>query len=410
MARGLAFQLVEAMGVLPREGQVARDVKELDQHARGLLRKHGVRFGQFTVFMPLLLKPAPTRLRLVLWGLWQGLDEFPESPPPGLVTIPAPAGAPEGYVAMSGYRVAGTRAIRIDMLERLADQIRGQDTRGGFEATADMLSITGMTLEQFADLMQGLGYRAERGEREKQRPAAGPAPAPSDGAADAPPEAPATPADGGAEVQAAPVVEAVASDPPGPGTPEDPPPPPEQPETPSEPEAPQPADPTPPPGTEVPDPGPVEIPSTPETGPETGPTMARDRSGGDTGAEVGGDTDAAAQQSPETAEARETEVFYTFTWAPRRASGGPRRGRDGEGGAPRGKQGQGDGQSRGKPGGPRAGGKGKRDRDKREGDKRGPKDGKEGAKVYQARPPKREKPIDPDNPFAAALMGLKDKS
>jgi ATP-dependent RNA helicase SUPV3L1/SUV3 len=27
-----------------------------------------------------------------------------------------------------------------------------------------MLSITGMTLEQFADLMQGLGYRAARGE------------------------------------------------------------------------------------------------------------------------------------------------------------------------------------------------------------------------------------------------------
>ena len=56
------------------------------------------------------------------------------------------------------------------MLERLADMIRAQDTRAGFEATPDMLSITGMTLEQFADLLQGLGYQAERGEREKQRP------------------------------------------------------------------------------------------------------------------------------------------------------------------------------------------------------------------------------------------------
>jgi ATP-dependent RNA helicase SUPV3L1/SUV3 len=48
---------------------VAEDVKALDQDSRAVLRKHGVRFGQFTIFLPLLLKPAPTRLRLVLWSL-----------------------------------------------------------------------------------------------------------------------------------------------------------------------------------------------------------------------------------------------------------------------------------------------------------------------------------------------------
>ena len=68
---------------------------------------------------------------------------------------------------MSGYRNAGDRAIRIDMLERLADLLRAEDSRNGFEANADMLSITGMTLEQFANLMEGLGYSAEKAEREK---------------------------------------------------------------------------------------------------------------------------------------------------------------------------------------------------------------------------------------------------
>ncbi|MEL7258899.1 MAG: helicase-related protein, partial [Pseudomonadota bacterium] len=76
LARGFGFQLVEAFGIIPR-GEVADEVKSLDQDARGQLRKHGVRFGQFTIFMPLLLKPAPTRLRLVLWSLAQGLEEFP---------------------------------------------------------------------------------------------------------------------------------------------------------------------------------------------------------------------------------------------------------------------------------------------------------------------------------------------
>ncbi|CAN0600950.1 unnamed protein product, partial [Ectocarpus sp. 12 AP-2014] len=169
-ARGFGFRMVEAMGVIDRRDVLA-EVKELDQDARGLLRKHGIRFGQFTIFMPLLLKPAPTRLRLVLWSLAKGFDEFPESPPPGLVTIPAVSGVAQSNYLMSGYKSAGDRAIRIDMLERLADMLRSQDTRNGFEATPDMLSITGMTLEQFANLMEGLGYKAERGEREKVREA-----------------------------------------------------------------------------------------------------------------------------------------------------------------------------------------------------------------------------------------------
>ncbi len=165
-AKGFAFRMAEGFGVIPR-GEVADEVKALDQDARGTLRKHGVRFGQFTIFMPLLLKPAPTRLRLVLWSLAKNLSEFPESPPPGLVTVPAANDVPPGYYAMAGYRAAGERAIRIDMLERLADMLRDKDSRGGFEANADMLSITGMTLDQFADLMGGLGYKAEKGEREK---------------------------------------------------------------------------------------------------------------------------------------------------------------------------------------------------------------------------------------------------
>ena len=168
LAKGFGFQLYESLGILRRQN-VLKEVKSLDQDARSLLRKHGVRFGQFTVFMPLLLKPAPTRLRLILWALSQNLAEFPEAPPPGLVTVPANKEAPENYDDMAGYRNAGERAIRIDMLERLADLLRVEDSRGGFEANADMLSITGMTLEQFANLMEGLGYSSEKAERQKSK-------------------------------------------------------------------------------------------------------------------------------------------------------------------------------------------------------------------------------------------------
>ena len=55
---------------------------------------------------------------------------------------------------------------------------------------------------------------------------------------------------------------------------------------------------------------------------------------------------------------------------------------------------QGQGKPRGKP----AKGKGR----KPSGDKSGK------SQNFSARPPRKEKQIDPDNPFAAALMGLKD--
>jgi ATP-dependent RNA helicase SUPV3L1/SUV3 len=79
LAKGFAFSLVEALGVIARE-DVATEVKELNQEARSVLRKHGIRFGQFTVFMPVLLKPAPTRLRLGAVVALERLAGIPRKP------------------------------------------------------------------------------------------------------------------------------------------------------------------------------------------------------------------------------------------------------------------------------------------------------------------------------------------
>lgn len=377
LARGFAFRMVEGLGILPR-AEVADEVKQLDQDARGALRKHGIRFGQFTIFMPLLLKPAPTRLRLVLWSLAKGHQEFPEAPPPGLVTVPTDTSAPEGYAAMAGYRVAGDRSIRIDMLERLADMLRSEDTRGGFEAKADMLSITGMTLDQFADLMQGLGYKAEKGERAKTRPvtttpdgqqATADGEVPHDtGAASAEPPAPAEhapheagPGDDSAisAPPAEPAIEGVSPD----GTPEK-----------------------------------LESDET-TAGQSTEEVLA------DAGipAPVEGGTDPAPSADP--VEPAETESFYTFTWGGNRPNrqgdrgrGRPQGQRDGkraDGSRDGQRDGQRDGKPRGdKPRGEKPRGKGKPRRD-------------DGPKTFESRPPRKEKAIDPDNPFAQALRGLK---
>ncbi|WP_114966858.1 helicase-related protein [Alkalilacustris brevis] len=417
LTRGFAFRMVEAMGILPR-AEVADEVKALDQEARGALRKHGVRFGQYTVFMPLLLKPAPTRLRLVLWSLAQGLETFPESPPPGLVTIPAVEGEPEIHYRLAGYRPSGSRAIRIDMLERLADLLRAQDSRGGFEATPDMLSITGLTLEQFADLMQGMGYRAERGERPKVKAAPATAPA-TEGEAEAASQddtapqaeaAPETEAESAPQAEAATQAEAAdagadaAPTPPQPDTPETPPAQPAA-DTPAPEDAPQPT-------ADAPQQDAPQAPETAEEAPQAnggeGPSPAAEESA------AGPDTPATDTSADTTADATaEIEVFYTFAWAPRARNNHPRRGKGGAQGAHQGQRRDGDGgggggKARADGGKPRGKGPGK-PHGKAGGKPRG-KPGDGAPRRFESGPDKpRKDRIDPDNPFAQALMGLRDR-
>lgn len=133
LARGLAFRLTENLGVLRREG-AAEDIKALDQSDRGQLRKYGVRFGAFNLYFPALLKPAAAELLLQLWALHGGqgfgidIDAVPERPQQGLTSVPADEALPEAYWRAAGFHVAGNRAVRIDMLERLSDLIRARVT------------------------------------------------------------------------------------------------------------------------------------------------------------------------------------------------------------------------------------------------------------------------------------------
>ena len=68
IARGVAFRIAESLGVLERS-QVAEDVKSLTQEARATLRKLGVRFGAYHLYLPALLKPAPRAFAAQLWAL-----------------------------------------------------------------------------------------------------------------------------------------------------------------------------------------------------------------------------------------------------------------------------------------------------------------------------------------------------
>ena len=158
---GLVFIISEYLGVLSRD-RVINEVKSLDQNCRSKFRKYGFRFGQYSIFQPLFLKPEPTRLRIILWNIFNRVEKNIIPPLPGLVTVPILDKVEDSFYEIAGFKNLGSRALRIDMLERLADLIRSEDTKKGFKVTSEMLSITGLSFIQLKDILENLGYKSEK--------------------------------------------------------------------------------------------------------------------------------------------------------------------------------------------------------------------------------------------------------
>jgi ATP-dependent RNA helicase SUPV3L1/SUV3 len=181
IARGIAFQLVEALGVLER-AKIANEMKDLDQPSRASLRKYGVRFGAYHIYFPALLKPAARSLASLLWALKQDVDLSVLSgaqhlASSGRTSFPVDKQLARDAYRVLGYRQCGERAVRVDILERLADLIRpalawrttspGEKPSGafdgrGFVVTQAMTSLTGSAGEDFASILRALGYRMDR--------------------------------------------------------------------------------------------------------------------------------------------------------------------------------------------------------------------------------------------------------
>jgi ATP-dependent RNA helicase SUPV3L1/SUV3 len=182
IARGIAFQLIEALGVLERT-KIAAEMKDLDQPSRASLRKYGVRFGAYHIYFPGLLKPAARALASLLWAQKQdnvdlsALSNAQHMASSGRTSFPVDMQLVRDAYRLLGYRQCGERAVRVDILERLADLIRpalawretspGEKPNGafdgrGFVVTQSMTSLTGSAGEDFASILRALGYRMDR--------------------------------------------------------------------------------------------------------------------------------------------------------------------------------------------------------------------------------------------------------
>lgn len=387
LAKGLAFQLVENLGVLFRR-DVAEDVKSLDQEARASIRKHGIRFGAYHIFMPALLKPAPAELITLLWALKNdGLDKpgYGDLIPvlaAGRTSVVTDPSFERAFYKLAGFRFLGKRAVRIDILERLADLIRpllqwksgtprpeGAYDGRRFMATTAMLSILGATPDDMEEILKGLGYRADSVKAEEVAAHLA-AQAPADAAATAPAEA-------SAEISDEHDADAAESD-------------------------------------------------------NDAPVAAAEASAAPTEAPA---TESAEAPTEGTVEGEPVEVKPVLLWRPgsrhdnqrqghrqggerhgdrqgERQGQGERRGGDRHRGQPAGERGErrdgGRGrpdQAKGRDGKPQGGNRPDRNEHRPDRNDRG---GKPQQAKFEARPPRKEKPIDPDSPFAK-LAALKEQ-
>jgi ATP-dependent RNA helicase SUPV3L1/SUV3 len=180
IVRDLAHDLARSLGILERE-PIRAKIKALSQNDRAELRKQGVRFGAYYLFVPALIKPAPRTLALQLWSLRApgDADEFLRALVPiaasGRTSLSLDAGiSHEGY-RVAGYRPCGERIVRVDIIERLAGMIRAaivgepaavapggseRPVSKGFLVSGQMTSLTGCAGEQFASILRSMGFRA----------------------------------------------------------------------------------------------------------------------------------------------------------------------------------------------------------------------------------------------------------
>ena len=168
-----------------------------------------MRFGAYHIYVPPLLKPAARALASLLWAQKQdnvdmsALSGAQHLAGSGRTSFPVDKLLDRDAYRVLGYRQCGERAVRVDILERLADLIRpalawreaspGAKPAGafdgrGFVVTQAMTSLTGSAGEDFASILRALGYRMERRPPPPPKPAVVETAAAEPGPADPAPE------------------------------------------------------------------------------------------------------------------------------------------------------------------------------------------------------------------------------
>lgn len=158
-AKGIAFQVYEALGIIPRE-DVQDLINGLDETGRAALRKRRLRMGPLLCYLPELNKPASVRLQAFVWSLWHDLELPAIVPKDGIVSFSVKDQAVDKkYYQAIGYPVYGPRAIRVDMLDRVVCAVYDNAKEGKFQAEHKMAEWLGSNIPDLYDVLEAMGHK-----------------------------------------------------------------------------------------------------------------------------------------------------------------------------------------------------------------------------------------------------------
>ncbi len=164
---GFAHIFVNNLGIVMKS-EVLEQFNIIDNDGKVKLRNSGIRFGYKTIYDATLLKPEASKLRITLFNAFSNTTETKVfQPPPGLVTVEYDKYISKQQYLVAGFFVAGNRAVRIDMLERLYFLIKEHSKNEWVVIEPAMLSITGLGLEKFVELIKNLRFEIKHEKVEK---------------------------------------------------------------------------------------------------------------------------------------------------------------------------------------------------------------------------------------------------
>tara|TARA_Y100000590_G_scaffold448136_1_gene584343 strand:- start:536 stop:3019 length:2484 start_codon:yes stop_codon:yes gene_type:complete len=158
--RALAYQLYENNGVLKRE-KVSEYLLKLGQDERKILRKMGVKFGRYHVFLFKLLKPEAVSLRILLWKNYHQKYFNLKPPTFGLNFLEDSNFTNKNFMLLCGYENFDNFFVRIDILERLFVHIINSNPNNNTEIqlVPEMLNLLGCNKENFLKLIKKMNYK-----------------------------------------------------------------------------------------------------------------------------------------------------------------------------------------------------------------------------------------------------------
>jgi len=158
--RALAYHLYENNGVVKRES-VSKYLNKLEQEQRKKLRKIGVKFGRYHIFLFRLFKPSSVSLRILLWKSFneKNLNLFP--PTFGLNFLEEKEKMNKEFMLICGFEKFDKFFVRIDILERLFILIlnSNKEKNNEIKMTPEMLNLLGSNKENFIKLLQNMAYK-----------------------------------------------------------------------------------------------------------------------------------------------------------------------------------------------------------------------------------------------------------